>query len=496
MSVLARAKGWMGGLAGRASAAVRGWDAGDRGRRAPQRIIRNTSADSELARALPNMRAVMRDMVRNDPYTTKALSELVVHIVGDGITLRSNAGKPRVDRRVNELWDAWRRQCHIEGALTFEGLQTLIVREWLTAGEVIVRRRNRRMSDGLTVPMQIEVIEADQIDSSRDGLVDGRVTIQGIEYTDGAPSAYWLLPVHPGGSLTLSAGALTSARVPADEIIHLFDRQRVQARGAPWGAPAVTASHELSGWEDAEAVRKKIEACAVGVLTPGDGEDTIGVPSGETPGVYDGDVRVERFEPGMFLVARGGRDLRFNQPVSIGGTADHRRGSIQRVSAGWRVPYELISGDLAHVSYISGRLGLQSFHRMVSQLQWQIVIPLLCERVWQWFVGAAYMAGTIQVPAVPVKCSPPAPPSVDRLKDAMADMLELRAGLKSYQDMMLARGENYEDVLAEVAAFNAMLDRLGLTLDCDPRKVAKSGVMQVVDAPADGATPTDQKASP
>lgn len=492
-SLASRITGWLGGLGRRAAAATRGYDAADRGRRAERRVIGNTSANAEIARALPTLRAVMRDMVRNDPYTAKALSELVVHIVGDGIAMRPNSGRVRTDKRVNDLWTAWCARAHIEGALSWEALQALIVREWLTAGEVIIRRRMRRLRSGGAVPMCLEVLEADQIDSSRDGMIDGRPTVMGVEFTDGAPSAYWLFPVHPGGSLVLtSADSLSSVRVPADEIIHLFDRQRVQTRGVPWGAASVTATNELAGWEDAEAVRKKIEACAVGVVEPGEDDPTIGIPEiGQGPGVYDNSgAKVERFEPGMFMVLRGGRSIKFNQPASIGGTADHRRGAIQRVAAGWRVPYELISGDLSHVSYISGRLGLQSFHRMVSQLQWQIVIPILCERVWEWFVDAAYLAGSIPTANVPMKCSPPAPPSVDRLKDATADLIELRSGLQSYPDKMLARGESWEDTLGEVKAALDLLDRLGIVVDWDVRKVAKSGVMQTGDvATAPDAVP-------
>ena len=55
------------------------------------------------------------------------------------------------------------------------------------------------------------------------------------------------------------------------------------------------------------------------------------------------------------------------------------------IAAGYRVPYELLTGDLSQVNYSSLRGGLVEFRRMVDALQWQLVIPGFCESVWRWF---------------------------------------------------------------------------------------------------------------
>ena len=106
------------------------------------------------------------------------------------------------------------------------------------------------------------------------------------------------------------------------------------------------------------------------------------------------------------------------------------------------MPYELISGDLAHVSYIPGRLGMQEFYRLMEQVQWQILIPMFCERVWAWFCGAAYDAGLIPTPTVAVEWSPPRMPAVDPFKQAMADLLDMRAGTRSHAEIVHERGRN------------------------------------------------------
>ena len=47
--------------------------------------------------------------------------------------------------------------------------------------------------------------------------------------------------------------------------------------------------------------------------------------------------RVEQFEPGLIAYARGGKDIRFNQPSATGGYGEYKRASLHTISAGFRV---------------------------------------------------------------------------------------------------------------------------------------------------------------
>jgi len=66
------------------------------------------TADTEIAMGGALLRDRMRDLVRNNPHAAKA------------------------------VWDRWTRQCDADGQLHFYGLQTLICREMVEAGEVMV----------------------------------------------------------------------------------------------------------------------------------------------------------------------------------------------------------------------------------------------------------------------------------------------------------------------------------------------------------------------
>ena len=71
-------------------------------------------------------------------------------------------------------------------------------------GEVLVRRRWRKSSDGLPVPMQLQVLEADFLDEEKHGPNGANEIIQGIEFSPiGKRVAYWLsistqAPTTPG----------------------------------------------------------------------------------------------------------------------------------------------------------------------------------------------------------------------------------------------------------------------------------------------------------
>jgi len=468
---------------------VRGYDGSSKGRRTDGWRTPGTSADTEVAMASALLRDRMRDLVRNNPHAAKAVSVLVNNIIGAGIMPRATSGDEKLDLAVNALWEQWSRQCDADGQLDFYGLQTLICREMVEAGEVLVRRRLRRPSDGLDVPLQLQILEADFLDATKNGQASGKgQLVQGVEFDGiGRRTAYWLHESHPGDAFSTWHGGLQSRSVPAADIVHVYEKQRVQVRGVPWGAPVIRSLRDLDDYEVAEIVRKKTEACVTAIVF-GDEETQQGV----APSVVDADgKRIEQFEPGLIAYARGGKDIRFNQPAAVGGYAEYKRASLHTIAAGFRVPYELLTGDLSQVNYSSIRAGLVEFRRMIDAVQWQLFIPMLCQPVWDWFTQAAWAAGRIPDPVVPVEWSPPKFEAVDPLKDAMADLLSVRSGTMTLAEAIARQGRNPDAVLAEIAATNAKLDAAGIVLDSDPRRVTKTGSAQSNDWAADVFPATD-----
>ena len=455
----------------------RTYEAASKGRGTEGWRATSTAADTEIAGAGSILRARSRELVRNNPLAAQAVQVLVNNMVGYGIRPRAASSDTALNDRVNALWARWAKKCDAHGHTNFEGLLGLAVREMIEGGEVFALRRPTRRTGPQDVPLRIELKESDHLDDARiNNRFDGGRIAQGIEY-DGAGRrvAYWMYPDHPGDNTPGQWRRLESVRVPAEDVAHLFERQRVQSRGVPWGTPAMRALKELGDWQDAELTRKKIEASVVGFVF-GDVEDSqrsiapvVKGPDGEP---------VEQFEPGMIAYVDGGKDIKFNAPSAHPGIREWNLVQMHIIASGYRVPYALMTGDLSQANFSSSRAGLNEFRRMIEAIQWLVIVPMLCERIWAWFCEAAWTAGMIPIEEVPVEWAPPKFESVNPWQDAQTDLLEVRAGFATLPQMIAKRGYDLRESLAEQREALTLADEFELVLDSDPRRTTRAGQSQ------------------
>jgi len=467
---------------------TRAYEGARTGRRTDGWVASGTSANAEIGPALSRLRERSRDLVRNNPYATKAVEAMVSNLVGTGIMPRARAGRQRLVKVADGLWQDFATSCDADGRTDFSGLQALAVRTMAESGEVLVRLRDRRLEDGLPVPLQLQLLEPDHLDTGKSAeLPDGGFVLQGVEFDPvGRRRAYWLFPVHPGEVAVFGRGRLLSQRVAADRVLHLFDRTRPgQVRGVPWFASAIVKLRDLDEYDDAELVRKKIEACFAAFVTGDEEAATLGASSIDAEG-----RRIERFEPGMIEYLPSGRDVRFATPSSSGGYAEYMRVQLHAIAAGVGLTYELLTGDLSQVNYSSIRAGLIEFRRRMEALQWQLLIPGLCQPVWRRFVAVGQATGALQAGVIGAEWTAPRFEAVDPLKDIQADILAVRAGLMTLKEAIARQGYDPAQVLAEIGTTNAELDRLGITLDTDPRKATRTGAAKTAEG---NAAPADDK---
>jgi lambda family phage portal protein len=455
---------------------ARDYDGASRGRGAANWRAANNSANAEIETALPLLRARMRDLVRNNPIAANAVQVLVSNLVGTGIRPRAATNDATLNATIDALWSEFSAQCDFFGHTDFHGLTALVAREMIEGGDVLALQRIGPRRAGSRVPLKIEVKEADHLDDSKieSTAVNGRRISQGIEYDrEGRRAAYWLYPDHPGDILRNIRNVTKSERVPADRVCHVFERQRTQDRGVPWGAPVMRALRDLDDWQNAEMVRKKTEACLVGIVL-GDTDTQSVAPQVK---LADGSA-VQEFGPGMIAYANGATDVKFTQPASTGGVYEWNKVQLHMIAAGFRVPYSVLTGDLSQANFASSRVGLNEFRRMIEMMQWQILIPKFCQPVWDWFITAAYLNGNIGVDRVAVEWAPPRFESVNPKQDAEADLLEVRAGFASTPQMIAKRGYDPDQVLKEQSAYLAKANIAKVVVDSDPSKVSKGGQQQ------------------
>ena len=252
------------------------YDAATAGRRTHDWYAPSSDANVELMGSLVWMRNRSRELIRNNPYASKAVEELVGNAVGTGIVPQAKTGDPTIDKIIDTEWPFFVENCDTPQRLDFYGMQALVMRTMAESGESIVRYRPRLAQDNLRVPLQLQLLEADFLDQARTmGTTNGHV-MQGVQFDMlGRRIAYWIYTYHPGGVLILNPrGGIISQPVPADQILHSYRVLRPgQVRGVPWLAPVMLALRDLDDYADAERVRKKIEACVVAMITQPEGVD-------------------------------------------------------------------------------------------------------------------------------------------------------------------------------------------------------------------------------
>jgi lambda family phage portal protein len=455
--------------------AKRSYDAAKLGRRTSGWIAGGGSANAETVNVLPILRYRSRELVRNNPYAARAIDILAANTVGTGI--RPEA----IDPRALALWERWAEttECDAEGQLDFYGIQRLVARTVEESGECLIRLRTRRPEDKLSVPLQLQVMEPDFLDASKDtsSLANGGTIEGGIEFDAiGRRAAYWLYKAHPG-ELTLRQ--VESVRVDARDVLHVYDKKRPgQNRGVPKLATVAMKLKDLDDYQEAALIRAKIEACMAAFVTKQDSGDINPLaPVSETVA----GERIEAFEPGMIEYLNPGESIEFANPTASGGFEPYTLHTLMAIAAGIGITYDQLTGDLRQANYSSLRAGKVEFRRLVEQQQWQIFVPMLCAPIWRRFIADAVLAGALRPGLYPAEWSPPRHEPIDPKKDLDADITAIRAGLMTWRQGVARMGFDPSRQLQEIAEINAEADALGVVLDTDPRRMSAGGQAQATE---------------
>ncbi|MBF0463226.1 MAG: phage portal protein [Magnetococcales bacterium] len=451
----------------------RGYDGAKTGRLTSGWTTAGTDANAEIAMAYVRLRDRARDLVRNNPYAAKAVMTHASSMIGAGIRPRPKAATQELDDQVTDLWDAFTENCDADGRTTFYGIQTLMARSMVESGECLLQMVNRPSSFGLRVPLQLRVLECDHLDSTCDReLPGGGFVQQGIEFDAfGTRVAYQIFPRHPGS--TRPGMNLKSIRVPASDVLHLYDRLRPgQNRGVTWFAPALLRMRDMDDYDVSELVRKKMEACFVGFVTNAEPPPDTGGDDEEQG------KKIEDLVPGMLEYLPPGRDVRFAQPAPTSGYAEYAQLHNHAVAAGLGLTYELLTGDLSRVNYSSIRAGLIEFRRRVDATQRHVLIPQLCQPIWNRFLATVQAAGLFGNIPIRLQWTPPRFEAVDPQKDIMAEILSVRAGLMSPQTAISRQGYDPDVVMAEFNEMYQIWDLYKIIVDIDARKTTRNGQLK------------------
>lgn len=411
--------------------------------------------DNIQQREVATLRARSKDLFRNNPYANKGHKSIAHNVTGTGIM-------PAIsNNKLKNVWKAWAEdiECDFDGNLDFYGLQNLVMKTISIQGECIVLRI--RSEAGLRVPIELKVISAKLLDSSKDTpLVNaGNNYIEGgIEYNSkGKKVAYWILNSDHNNSFDFE-----STRWSAEEVIHLFEIDEPgQSRGIPFGSSSMMSLRDFDDYADAQLMRQKVAACFSVFVTE---SNDMGLVPQQVP------ERGEKVEPGIIEYLEPGKQVSFASPPPAEGYGEYSRNVLTGIASGFGMSYEAISGDLSNTNFSSGRMGWLDYNRFIESYQWFIIIPKLCKGVWKWFVDAAIIAGMLpkSTPMV-VEWTAPKRQMIDPVKEINGLLAQVRSGFMSWQEAVRSLGYTPEEVLEEIKASAKLFDDAGVMPKCDPR---------------------------
>lgn len=495
---------WMSRFIPAKKTAARRFDAAQYNRLTHSWAQAERSINTELRADLDALRRRSRDLSKNEPLAQKYLEMVTTNVVGsNGFTLQARVSESikkadgSYETKQDDLanvaieagWLDWSRaeNCDIAGRLSFADMTRAIIRGVARDGEALVRiRENANNKYGFA----LQYLDIERLDTTlnREPDTSNNQIIMGVEIdADGRAVAYWLQPSPIGRDPT----GKKHARIPANEIIHLYiTDDPEQMRGIPWMHASMIRIHHLKGFQEAAIIAARVGASKMGFFTSKDGavaplqdgEDAAGVPFTEA-------------EPGQFgMLPEGYGFESFNPDYPHANYESFVKGAKRDIGSGFGAAYHSLANDLEGVNFSSIRSGtLEERDNWMLLQRW--LIGVLLDPVYARWIDNALLSGALVMPngsALPALKRQKFMAHefqgrrwqwVDPLKDIQASVMAIQNGLASPYTIASQQGVDAEDVLDDIARFQAA---------AKARNVVMGGATPTKPTPNETVTPNDQ----
>lgn len=448
------------------------------GRRSASWEASDSGVNSINTPALRNLRARSRAAVRNDPYAFNVIDKRVSNLIGTGITPRPTTDDAALRKLKQQLWDDWVDEADADELTDFYGMQALVARTVETAGECFVRLRPRSPSEGLAVPLQLQALAPEFVPHDKfETTKNGNVIRAGIEFNPaGKRVAYWMYLSHPRDSSSLNSGYNQLVRVPAAQVLHIFEPMEPgQLRGVPRLAPVLKRLRSLDNYDDAVLFRQEVANLFAGFIkrpSPEMGQQPRDPVTGQLlTADRDGFTPMVALEPGTMQELAPGEEVEFSKPPDAGNNyPDFMRQQLMAAAAGSGTPYEILTGDMREVNDRALRVVLNEFRRRLEQLQFGVYVHQLCRPVRAAWMDMAVLSGALVLEDyaqrrreyLRTRWVPQGWAYIQPVQDVQARRMEVQAGFASRSEMVLRTGYDAETVDTENAADLVRATGLGL----------------------------------
>lgn len=383
---------------------------------------------------------------------------------------------------IEQAWRKWSKKgnCTVDGQMSLIDCQRLFIEALARDGEVLIRQITDPVSD---FGYKIEFLEADHLNETKNEIyTNGNRVVMGVEIDQNRkPVAYHLYKNHPN-DLGLNQNNET-IRVPAEEIIHAFVRQRPeQTRGYPFVSAVMGNIKMLNGYYEAEITAARVSSAKMGFFTSPAGDGYVG------DDMQDEYTPIMSAEPATFEQLPAGMDFKAFDPAHPTTAFESFSTAILRsIASGLNISYHSLSNDLSSVNYSSLRAGSLEDRDQYRVLQ-KFMIEHFIEPVFRsWLKNA--MTRTINLPiqkydkfADGVNYIPRSWGWVDPQKEMMANIAGLQNGIVTYQDIESNYGRDVEELFEQHEREDKLAQQYGVKTAFQP-----FGMKMPVDADIQGS---------
>lgn len=444
----------------------------------------NESLNQSIHRDLRNLVIRSRDLSQNNPYAKRAIKIIANNVVGTGIVPTvTPSGRQKQDAdKIKRAWKKWglKTICDYDGKFNFYGLEKLVMKTVVNSGEILVIRK-RVPSSVNEIGLQLLMLEGDWIDETKHNYLGGGYIVgqpydfYGIRYDkDNRIVGYHIYERNP------LEGNIKSNLIDAKDVLHIYDVERSQQnRGIPFAATTILKQRDLDDYEDAEIVAKKVAASFAGFVS-------------NTDPNADGSIsdKFDHIEPGTINYLNPGETMQFPTVPQNPGFTDFVKSQLRAIATGYGVTYEQLTNDYSNVNFSSGRMGWLEFQKNVDDWQSQLLIPMFCEKAFDWFLDSCKIALGITPDNIEVSWTAPRREMIDPVKEISALIKRCRAGLVPWQETVRELGYNPEDVMQQLTQDQTAFIAAGLMPDSNPMFELMANVQARQQQP--GAIPLDK----
>ena len=448
------------------------------------------SPDEDIIDNLEDMRARSRDLYMNNEIATAILDKYRTKVVGVGLipkpTINYNylgitkEKAKEYERIISLKFDAWAYSQNSDSSRIhdFYTLQSLVQLSWIMNGDVFAVLQ-RKATKEIDIELCIQLLEADRIinPNGADKSIKGGVELG----ENGELKNYYISNKHPGeGNVEIKKYPVFNS-LGRRTILHIFEASRIgQRRGIPLLAPVLRTFKQLDRYKKAEIMAAVLNSSIAMTLKTDDPSqyinkdkinESMGKPSQEkisSKGQLQKEI-VNEFGKGQIFITRPDEELKeFAVTRPNKNYKDFVEKIGEEIGAGTGLPVEVMMSAFKS-SYSAAKASLEEAEARFKTSR-RVIEKKFCQPIYEEFIIELMKNGDIQCPNffedatvryAFSKCIwiGTNKTSLDPLKDAKADEVNLRNRTTTRAIIARRNGLDYEDIVREIIEEDEMLSK-------------------------------------